>query len=300
MLLIASSQGAISTVESLLKEKIDVNTQDTHKWTALHNAASNNKEEITDLLIDAGAEVNTQNEDGDTALHIGCYEARKGIVQRMLDAHADVNIQNKRGNTALHNIVKYYFPWNRQNEEGCKLKHQNNEDIIKLLISGNADVNKHDNAGRTSLHFASWCGKVDAMQLLIDANAGVNITDSYDRTPLFHGTLRGQFSADLEKTVTTLLKAKGNINHQDKDGMTVLHHASEDGDVDCVKILLAENADTSILDKVGQTPWEKTTANDIHDVFQHDKYLKHRTTILCLYHRIGIPLELALYIWKLV
>ena len=286
--------GDIEHIKSSLDGGADVDEQDSNGITALHNASCHSREHtIVDLLISAGADVNIQDKERSTALHASTFYGHEGIVKSLLDAHANVNIQDRHGVTPLHNAIR--------NECFDNVDDQY-DNIIKLLIDKNSDVNIRNDTKHTPLHCASWRGNRKVLQLLIDSNADVNSTDIREWTALFHVTWKGRSSVDneLKESIDILMNANANINHQDVHGMTALHHASYEGHAKCVEFLLAANADASILDYSRWTPWQLAADDDVDAIFKHDAYLKHRSTILSLYHKIHMPLELALKIWSFV
>ncbi len=99
-----------------------INTQDDWGVTALHFATEEGDEEITQMLIEAGADVNIQTNNGWTPLHKATMGGHSEIVQMLIGAGADVNVKDNWDNTPLH-LAAYYT----------------REDIAEMLVNAGAD-----------------------------------------------------------------------------------------------------------------------------------------------------------------
>ncbi len=100
---IASNQGQIELVASLIERGAELNTSSNLGYTALHYAANRCYEEIVRMLINNGANVNSESNFGYTPLH---YTVINGcgikIAKILIDNGANVNSRNVFGNTPLH------------------------------------------------------------------------------------------------------------------------------------------------------------------------------------------------------
>ena len=104
-----------------LNEKLNVNSQNYYKDTALHlaintrnavimhskrkwpyNRCTDRYTKIVKFLLNIGAHVNLQNHDGDTPLHLAARYEMEYIVKLLLHYNADVNLSNKKGESAEH------------------------------------------------------------------------------------------------------------------------------------------------------------------------------------------------------
>ena len=113
---------------------------------------------------------------------------------------------------------------------------------IRRLVAGRANVNERDGAGLTALHVAAGEGATDAIKLLCASGAEVNVLSSFEgASPLFMAVNEGRVDC-----IVALLDAGANVNQQGKDGATVLHEASRNGEETLVKLLLSRNADVHI------------------------------------------------------
>lgn len=89
-LLLTASHWSIPTVRALLEHGADVNARTADSYrpsgeTLLHMAASNNKLEIVDMLLDAKADVHMKDySSGDTALQKAAYKGYQDIVRTLL------------------------------------------------------------------------------------------------------------------------------------------------------------------------------------------------------------------------
>ncbi|MFT6631190.1 MAG: V8-like Glu-specific endopeptidase [Bacteriovoracaceae bacterium] len=96
-LLSASKSGDLDQVK-LLAEKVKLNyTYDNEKNTALHIAVENGRNDIVEFLIKQGMNLDTQNLKGETALHIAAYVNNKFAVNKLVANGADILVKDNYG-----------------------------------------------------------------------------------------------------------------------------------------------------------------------------------------------------------
>ena len=98
--------GDLATVKQHIEAGTDINSiEPMGGSTPLISAATFDKREIANALIEAGADITIQNKDGSTALHSAAFFCRVEIVQMLLNANADRTVKNNYGMTAYESIV---------------------------------------------------------------------------------------------------------------------------------------------------------------------------------------------------
>lgn len=85
----------LSSVEYLLKQGADANTQNRLGESPLHQASYNNYKDIAFILLEHGASPNISQNDGDTPLHHACLRGHYEMVELLLKYHADPCKPNK-------------------------------------------------------------------------------------------------------------------------------------------------------------------------------------------------------------
>ena len=75
---------------------------DDDGYTALHQAAINDKPDCVEILLRFGANINATNICGETALHNASYLSRPNCVWILCKMGANVNVTNKFNETPLH------------------------------------------------------------------------------------------------------------------------------------------------------------------------------------------------------
>eukprot|EP00658_Telonema_sp_P-2_P070363 TRINITY_DN5989_c0_g1_i4.p1 TRINITY_DN5989_c0_g1~~TRINITY_DN5989_c0_g1_i4.p1 ORF type:complete len:340 (-),score=101.49 TRINITY_DN5989_c0_g1_i4:102-1121(-) len=93
---LASKNGHLKVVETLLKAKSDVSHRDKYKHTPLHLAASKGHDQVLSALLDAGADVNAEDEDGDTALKWAKTNKRPKVIKLLQHAILEVQKEDKK------------------------------------------------------------------------------------------------------------------------------------------------------------------------------------------------------------
>jgi len=160
----AAMKGDKAAVQTLIKQKADVNLPQADGATAIQWAAYRNDTDIADLLIAAGADVKKPNRDGATALRLACINGNAAMIQKLLKAGADANEVSPNGETPLMFAAR-----------------NGNPEAIKVLIDQKADVNaKEKLRGTTPLMWAADQSHPEAIKLLLASGADYKATSAFD------------------------------------------------------------------------------------------------------------------------
>ncbi|WP_128895842.1 ankyrin repeat domain-containing protein [Longirhabdus pacifica] len=205
-------------VELLLNvDEIDVNVQDSKGITALMYAVYLQDEQITNMLLDAGANPNLKADerlsyyelnisygieesfDSETALMLAVARENTSLVKVLLDAGADPNIATTyRGETALMYAVELH-----------------NVEITKLLLDAKADVNQQMENGVTPLIItAKVAGDPTIAEMLIEAGAMIDHRDEKEKTALMWNLDSLIIGSNI---AYTLIEAGADVNTTYKD-----------------------------------------------------------------------------------
>lgn len=100
-LMIATIEGRLEVVSTLLEHGAEVNAQNDQGWTALRFAVSMDDAEILRVLLDAGADANIPDQEGKTALMQAASENMLESLKILLNAGALPQVKDHAGQTAL-------------------------------------------------------------------------------------------------------------------------------------------------------------------------------------------------------
>jgi ankyrin repeat protein len=154
---LASINGNLEVVKSLLDAGASLNLLDDSGRTALHMAVNFANMDVAQLLIERGIDVDL-HKDVDTPLSLAVRNGDPKMVRLLLDAGAmDMSYQSNNGRTLLHDSM-----------------YMQNEEIIRDIILRGANVNAVDMDGFSPLHEAVMCRNMDQILLLL--NNGAKIT----------------------------------------------------------------------------------------------------------------------------
>ncbi|MEJ9229991.1 ankyrin repeat domain-containing protein [Peribacillus butanolivorans] len=171
----AAERKETDTIRRLIKEGVDINSQDSQGRTATMIATYNNDVETAKVLIKAGADVNILDDMKNNPFLYAGAEGYIEILKFTIEAGADPTITNRYGGTALIPASEHGYV-----------------DVIKeLLTKTDIDVNHVNNLGWTALMEAIVLNnggekQQQAIQLLIEHGADVNIADNNNITSLQH------------------------------------------------------------------------------------------------------------------
>ena len=199
-LMLASSNGHLLTVKTLLVAGADTGLRDgENDDAALDLAAKNGHTDVMQVFLRHGVHVDARCSSGYTALHNAASANQVGAVEVLLDAGADIHAKiDSDGKTPLH----------------CSAEWGQSGTALALLLRG-AYVNDVDHDGNTPLHLAcrARCsgGEVTAIVDLLLRWGGSEAAANYaSQTPLqlldiyLHGLRRwsGEWERDRAANLT--------------------------------------------------------------------------------------------------
>jgi ankyrin repeat protein len=126
-----------------------------------------------------------------------------------------------------------------------------NGDLNKVvaLLNGHPElVESRNSLGLTPLHVAVMHHQVEAAALLLANGADVNARDPHQQTPL----LLAMFTYNHDKMMRLLLAKGADVNLSDSGNMTPVFYAVQQGQIDDVKLLIANDANINFV--AGMTP----------------------------------------------
>ena len=258
-------------------QKCDTNIQNNCGEMPLHivlkikNSYSNIPEVQSDIdkrvieLItnDECYRVNTQDIDGNTPLHIACQVADSSTVLYLVsNFQCDLNITNNEKCLPLHYVLssKLSLEAIKAVINGCTMKCKQNNDcktplhiacenihywkndekkVLLDLICDKVIINVQDDKGNTPLHIASKQHDLEtALYFTSHFQCNLDLLNDDHSLPLHYAISSDSVklcSFDLVKVVS-----RCTMHIQNKKGMTPLHIACENGEIDVVKYLVFE------------------------------------------------------------
>ncbi|CAF1129563.1 unnamed protein product [Rotaria sordida] len=215
----------------------NINIVDTLLNTALHYCKYLNEKFIFDSVLSSNLlSLNAQNRDGQTPLHDAILCDNYLFAQYLLQHNCDVTLTNKDGNTPLHLIAR------DDNVRMCKL----------LMKYTQLDLTAMNEMGKTPLHLACANEKANVAAIFINKMniEQINLIDIQGRTPL-HECVENINGA----LARYLIRHGADENAEDKRGNTVLHLATEKGNMELLRTLIkSSHVDINQLNTDRQSP----------------------------------------------
>jgi len=138
----AAARGDINSMKVSISQGTQVDAEDSSGWTALMYAATSEKSDPVQLLLQAGANPNHKSLSGDTPLMASAIAG--SFDEDLFHAGADINAKNSDGVTTL-----------------MILAAKGEADEILDALKANADAFAKDSKGRSALDYLNLanCGK---------------------------------------------------------------------------------------------------------------------------------------------
>ncbi len=269
-LLTGAQVGNTDTVRLLLTAGADPAARDNALNTALHSAAGSGFADICRLLAEKGCPIDAANSGGQSALHVAAKRGQAACVAVLLELGAEMNRPDADGYTPMLYAVK------ERHSECLRLLLEAGADPRMRTIEGktiydlaSADAacsallegtkTKPESPGTLAINTTGKTSKLlptealtstslmvaaikedNATELsaLLQNGADPNTTDRESGAPLIiiaieHGAL---------KCLGTLMEHGADTNRAANDGTLPLHYAASAGNVEVIRLLLANKA----------------------------------------------------------
>lgn len=241
-------------LDTLLRQKANVNEAQTDGTTALQWAAHWNDLDTVNRLLQAGANPNAANRYGDSALAEAAALNNPALVKVLLKAGANPKtLTTPDGETVLMTASR-----------------AGSAEAVRMLLEGGADVNAVEAyRGQTALMWAAAERHPEIVKLLLEHGADWKIR-SHDRptklpklsaassiSPMARGGLTAFLFTAREGDIETgkiMLDAGVDINQVDVDGANALIVSLMNKHYSFAKFLLDRGANPNMADVKGRTP----------------------------------------------
>jgi len=151
-----AEDNAIKKMKLLIEQGVSVNKKNEFGFSPLHLAISNEHEEMSLLLLNAGSNGKIQDDNGFTALHYaaeyGLYTVANNILEKTPEA---LHVENDHGNQPLWTAI---FNTDRKYK------------LVSLFISFNPNINHKNKVGKSPLDMAKNRNSNELVNILLQAN----------------------------------------------------------------------------------------------------------------------------------
>ena len=261
----ALGTGECDTVKWLIKQGVDVNHCGKKGWTAVHCAAEKGNLDVLKLLKESGANIHVQSKIGSNSImsaSVGTGDC--DTVRWLIEQGVDVNYCDKEGCTAVYcaagagnlDLLKLL------KERGANIHVQSEMgsnsimsaaigtgdcDTVRWLIEKGVDVNHCNKEGFTAVHCAAEKGKLGVLKLLKERGANIHVQSEMGSNSIMSAAI-GTGDCD---TVRWLIEKGVDVNHCDKNGLTAVLNAAQQGHLDVLKLLKERGANIHVQSEMG-------------------------------------------------
>ena len=272
----AATENHVKILELLAAANVDLDSSDSdpNGRTPLHWAASENSLDAVRFLIQAGADLNAVDNQGDNALLHAVKRNHGAVAKILLDAGIDVNAPDRNGFRPI--MWATLRGWT----EGFELLRGAGADLNARIRTAttvtDADTGGWYAVGDDSsiLTMAASRGHAEIVSKLLETGVRPRTDDGV-------AALTKAASSGHSDVVKILLAAQVPVNGQDARNRTTLFYASQKGDAEVVRDLLAaganEQMDLALMNATtaGYTPVVKMLMQaEAYAVFALDDWRK--------------------------
>ncbi|XP_043850025.1 transient receptor potential cation channel subfamily A member 1 [Dromiciops gliroides] len=229
-------KGNVKRLQSfIMKNRDGLHKYDELNATPLHHAAAQDQVELLEMIInDSSFEgLNVLDVSGNTPLHWATEKNQIENVKFLLSKGANPNICNNNLMSPLHLAIQGLY-----------------NEIVKVLIEhSGTDVNLIGENGNTPLMLACSKDNNEALKLLVDNGAKICKSNKFGCFPVHIAAFSGS-----KKCMEMLLKygeeqgysRQNHINFLNNKNASPLHFAVQSGDLEMIKICLANGAQVNL------------------------------------------------------
>ena len=229
--------------EFALANGANINLPSNSKKTPLHYTAQLNQLAMAKLLVEAKADLEAKDKKGRTALDLATGEAKRELANFL----RGVGVTSKSDEEAAKSIFV-----------AAKI---GSIDAIKKHLEAGVEVNSLNKNKQTALHFAASAGRLDAATVLLEARADVTVADKYQKTALHYSATNGH------KATTALLLEKGAlINAKDDKNKTPLDYAVTKKRTEVIELLRSKGGKTAKEQLAAENIFAASEVGDVESV----------------------------------
>jgi ankyrin repeat protein len=263
-LIVAIRMGNVEAAKLLLQAGSDINIADNSGRTALHHAVCYLTQLVESLIAHNKEMAGMGDNNGCTPLHLSAALGDMSITSALGDVVQSVDVYDHESKSPLH-----YAAENGHTE------------VAKFLISRGADKTARDESKRQPVQCAAAHGHLCTIKALMDqtsdkdpcwnqvleaaADTGQLLVARYVLQTSYSGKEPRDLAAESgcllsaasnghNELVRTFLRFNADVNFENADGETSLHHAAKNGTYDVVKTLLNGGANVDLPDLKRYTP----------------------------------------------
>jgi ankyrin repeat protein len=209
------------TLQALVRQHVNLDRTQVDGSTALQWAAHWNDLESVNLLLRAGANPKLANRYGVTPISEAALAGNAAMIQALVEAGADARgLTTADGETVLMTAVR-----------------SGNPQSVQLLLEHGADINAKENyRGQTALMWAAAERHPAVVKLLLERGADWKVRSL------------------ARDTSMPKLSAASSVTPMARGGLTALHFAAREGDIETGRVMLDAGVDVNIPDADNTSP----------------------------------------------
>ena len=127
-------------------------------------------------------------------------------------------------------------------------------EMVTILLEAGAGLEQPGRDGFYPLHNAVIFGGKDIVALLIQKGAKVDVKEKWGRTPLLSFAATGGSDIEIGRMLLAAGADPGIESAKDDDSYVALQYATETGNVELVKLLIAAQVDVNHRNTLGVSP----------------------------------------------
>ncbi|XP_022093376.1 transient receptor potential cation channel subfamily A member 1-like [Acanthaster planci] len=196
---------------------------------ALHHAASRNRINIMEFILEQNEDINVTDAAGNTPLHVAVEHDHPEAVDFLLN--------NGAGSTRLnnHNMAAIHLAADRNKTKALEA----------LVKRRDIDVNYQGDLGQTALHFGAIKDNTEAVKILLRTPAINPCVRDSNEVYAIHAAAKHGSAGVLDLLIAFYKEScisRKALAYIDKEGNTALHSAVNSGDFAAVKLCLKYGA----------------------------------------------------------